>query len=174
MVVVAVLAWAKPTVPMFVGAGVAALTTAALMFRDFSDSYVGALWLPVLVLALLFFGLAWSARGKTRQGTRKYLALLGIAAACSVAIVLAHGVTVVDLHRAAKDLPSATVFLVALAGGLLCSSQRREQLSGLAAAIVALLLVSIASTSFLDRFGSDPFLAEPHPLRWVELDTRPI
>jgi Zn-dependent protease with chaperone function len=174
MVVVAVIAWAKPTVPMFVGAGVAALTTAALMFRDLRDSDLAELWLPIVVLALVFFGLAWSARGTPRDGTRKYLALLGGGAACSVAMVLAHGLTVVDLHRAARDLPSATVLLVAIAGGLLCSSRREEQASGLAAAAAALALTAIASTEFLDRFGSDPFLGDPHRLRWVELTTQPI
>jgi Zn-dependent protease with chaperone function len=174
MALVAILAWAKPTVPMFVAAGLAALATAAFMIRDLSQNYISELWLPLAILSLFFFGLAWSARQTPRDGTRKYIAVLAAVAALALAAVLAQGFDIFDLHRSARDLPSATVLMVALAGALFCSADRRERIGGLAAALVAGVMTSVASTPFLDRFGNDPFLVSSRPLRWIALNASPI
>lgn len=173
MALIALVAWAKPTPPILVGAGLAALTTAAFMLRDLSG-YLSEFWIPLTILALFFFGLAWSARGEPRHGTGKYLAALAVAATLCIAVILLGGFTFVDLHRSARDLPSATVFLVALAGALVLSKERRERLAGLVAAVLAVSITSVGSTAFLDRFGADPFLVPSHPLRSVSLNTRPI
>ncbi len=174
MALVAILAWAKPTVPMFVAAGLAACTTAAFMLRDVSQSYISELWIPLAVLGLFFFGLAWSVRHAPRDGTRKYIAILAGAAALAIVAVISQGFDIFDLHRSARDLPSATVLLVALAGALFASTDRRERIAGLAAALVAGVITAIASTPFLDRFGTDPFLVSSRPLRWIALDASPI
>lgn len=174
MVLVAVLTWAKPTLPMFVGAGLAALTTAGFMLRNVSESYLAELWMPLAVLALFFFGLAWTVRRTPRDGTGKYLAVLAIAAALSVIAIGLRGLNVVELHRSAQDSPSATVFLVALAGALFCSTSRRDRMAGVAAAFLAIVLASIGSTAFLDRFGTDPFLSDAQPLRSIVIAEKPI
>ena len=174
MALVALLTWAKPTMPMFVGAGLATLTTAAFMLRDISENYLAELWIPLTVLGLFFFGLAWSARHQPRDGTRKYTTVLAVAAALFIAAIVSQGLNIVDLHRSARSLPSATVLLVALAGALVCSTDRRERIAALATALTAGVITSIASTPFLDRFGSDPFLVQSRPLQWVELDATPL
>lgn len=171
---VAILAWAKPAVPMFVAAGLAALTTAAFMLRDVSQNYISELWAPLAVLGLFFFGLAWSVRQAPRDGTGKYMAVLAAAAALLLVAVVSQGFDIFDLHRSARDLPSATVLLVALAGALFSSTNHRERIAGVAAALVASVITAIASTPFLDRFGSDPFLVPSRPLRWIALDASPI
>src|SRR4051812_10522219 len=171
---VALLAWLKPTAPMFVGAGLAALTSAAFMLRDSSDSYLAELWIPLAVLGLFFFVLAWSVRRTPRHGTRRYIIGLAAAAALSLALIVSQGLSIVDVYRSSRDVPSATVFLVALAGALFCSSERREQIGGLGAALLAGVMTSIASTPFLDRFGTDPFLVQSHPLRSVVLHASPV
>ena len=84
------------------------------------------------------------------------------------------GLDAVGLHRRALSAPAATVLLVALAGTLASSRTRRERLVGVAVAAAALLTVVIASTTFLDRFGSDPLLVEAPPVRWVALPSNPI
>ena len=174
MMLVAILAWAKPTVPMFVAAGLAAFTTAGFMIRDLGQSYISELWMPLAVFGLFFFALAWSARHTPRDGVRKYIAALAVAAALWIGAIVSQGFDLFDLHRSARDLPSATVLLVALAGALLCSTDRRERIGGVAAALVAGVMTSIASTPFLDRFGTDPFLVPSRPLRWTALNTSPI
>ena len=174
MALIAILAWAKPTVPMFVAAGLAAFTTAAFMVRDLGQSYISELWMPLLVLGLFFFALAWSARQTPRGGTGKWIAVLAAAAALWIAAVVSQGFDVVDLHRSARDLPSAIVLLVALAGALFCSTHRRARIGGVAVAVVAGVMTSIASTPFLDRFGTDPFLLPSRPLLWTALNATPI
>jgi len=174
MALVTLLTWAKPTMPMFVGAGLATLTTAAFVLRDVSESNLTELWIPLTVLGLFFFGLAWSVRYHPRDGTRKYTMVLAVAAALCIAAIMSQGLTIVDLHRSARSLPSAMVLLVALAGVLFCSTGRRDRIAALATVLAAAVMTSIASTSFLDRFGTDPFLLHTRPLRWVSLDTTPI
>jgi Zn-dependent protease with chaperone function len=174
MALTAILAWAKPTVPMFVAAGLAAFTTAAFMVRDLGQSDISELWIPLVVLGLFFFALAWTARQTPRDGTGKWTAILAAAAVLWIAAVASQGFNVVDLHRSARDLPSATVLLVALAGALFCSTDRRERIGGVAAALAAGVMISIASTPFLDRFGTDPFLVPSRPLRWTTLNATPI
>jgi len=174
MALVALLTWAKPTMPMFVGAGLATLTTAAFMLRDVSENYLTELWIPLTVLGFFFFGLAWSVRHQPRDGTRKCAVALAVAAVLCIAVIVSQGLNIVDLHRSARDFPSATVLLIALAGVLFCSTDRRERVAAVATVLIAGVMTSIASTTFLDRFGRDPFLVHSRPLRWVALDTTPI
>jgi Zn-dependent protease with chaperone function len=175
MAVVALLAWARPTVPMLVGAGVAAFTTAALMVRDLgAEGYLIELSLPVAILGCVFFALAWSARHKPREGVRLYVGLLALVVLCSLVMIANYGLDIVGLHRGARAVPSATVVSVALAAALLCFPGRRERIAGAITAVAALALVIVASTSFLDRFAADPFLVRTAPLRWTALDADPI
>src|SRR5206468_6730642 len=85
MALVALLAWARPTVPMLVGAGLAALTTTGLMVRDLgAEGYLIELSLPLAVLGCVFFALAWSARHTPREGITLYLGVLAVTALCSM------------------------------------------------------------------------------------------
>ena len=174
LALIAVLAWFQPSVPLFVGAGLAAMTSAAFVLRDFGSGPFGELWWLLAILGLAFFGFAWMMRQAPRRSPRRSIAVLAAAALCSLALIGMHGSDAVALHRGARSIPSATIFLVALASVLLCSSGRRGKAAAAAVATAALVLVGIASTPFLDRFGSDPFLVGTVPLRWVVLDAPPV
>ncbi len=171
---VALLAWKKPTTPLLVGAGTAAVTAAAILHRDYGGEYLLAASLPVVILGVMFLGLAWGHRKASQTGTRPYIAILALAAACTVVAVTMNGVDIVSLHRSARAIPSATVLLAALAGTLVSSQTRRERLAGVSVGVFALAVGSAASTAFLDRFANDAFVVEAPPLRWVVLNADPV
>ena len=174
LALIALLAWFQPSVSLFVGAGLAALVSAGFVLRDFGGSPFGELWWLLAILGVVFFALAWMLRQASASNPRRSIAVLAVAALCSMATVAMHGIDPVALYRGARSVPSATLYLVALSGVLLCSSGRRAKAASAAVAAVALVLVTIASTAFLDRFGSDPFLFGTAPLRWVVLDAAPV
>jgi hypothetical protein len=174
LALIALLAWLQPTLPLFVGAGLAAMASAAIVFRDFGSGPFGELSWILAVLSLVFFGFAWMLRRAGRADPRRSIAVLALGALCSIVVIGMHGVDVVALHRAARAVPSATIFLVALAGVLVCSTGRPARRGAAAAASIAVVLTAIASTTFLDRFGSDPFLVRSAPVRWSVLDASPV
>jgi len=174
LALIAVLAWFQPSLPLFVGAGLAAMVSAGFVLRDFGNGPFGELWWMLATLGLAFFGLAWMLRQAPRGNPQRSIAVLAVAALCSMAVIGVHGFDPVALYRGARSVPSATIFLVALAGVLFCSAGRRMRTASAAIATAALALTGVASTAFLDRFGSDPFLVRSAPLRWVVLDAAPV
>ena len=165
---VALLAALKPSLPLLAGAGLAALTAAGLAVRDHAGTaYVTLMALPLTVAGLVLLGFAWGHRHDARDGLRPFIALLAIAAAAAVAAVTANGFDVIRLHQGARTMPSATVLLVALAGAIGCSKVRRVQLVAAGVGVVALAMALAASTAFLDRFATDPFLVRGPALAWV-------
>jgi hypothetical protein len=172
---VALLALLKPSVPLLVGAGLAALTAAGLAVRDHAGTTYGTLMsLPLAVTGLLLLAFARGHREDARQGMRPFIALLAVSAAAAVAALTIHGVDVVRLHQSARTMPSATVLLVALAGALACSEGRRVRLAAMAAGVAALVTTLAASTAFLDRFATDPFLVDAPVLEWVAVGSDAI
>ena len=105
---------------------------------------------------------------------RLFIALLAIPAAIGCAALTMGGVDVVRLHQSARTMPSATVLLVALAGALACSKARRMRLSAVAVGVGALAITLVASTAFLERFASDPFLVDAPALDWVPVGSDAI
>lgn len=157
---IALLTWAKPSLPLLVGAGLAALSAAGLVLRDHDNvTYVISLALPIAVIGLMFLAFAWTRRhDDPDQSIRPVLTLLALVAVAVLATVAMNGVDMVRLHRGTRATPSATVFLVALSAALTCSRARYRRLAGTATGVVALATLVLASTGFLDRFGTDPFL----------------
>jgi hypothetical protein len=165
---VALLAALKPSMPLLVGAGLAALTTAAFAVRDHAGTtYVTLMALPMTVVGLVLLGFAWGHRRDHPGRMRLSIALLGLAAAAAVAASTLDGLDVVPLHQGARGVPSATVLLTALGGALACSKVRRVQLTAAAVAATAVAMALAGSTAFLDRFSTDPFLAEKPALDWI-------
>ena len=79
---VALLALLKPSMPLLVGAGLAALTAAALAARDHAGTaYVAMMSLPLAVTGLLLLAFAWGHRHDARHGLRPFIALLALPAA---------------------------------------------------------------------------------------------
>ncbi len=165
---VALLALIKPSVPLLVGAGLAALTAAGLAALDNGTfTYMSVMALPLVVTGLMLLAFAWNHRHDARQGMRPYITLLGVLAALAVAALTINGVDVVRLHQSARSMPSATVLLVAFAGALACSKVRRVRLAGAVVALAALATTLAASTTFLYLVAADPFLVHGPPLGWV-------
>jgi Zn-dependent protease with chaperone function len=165
---VALLAALKPSMPLLVAAGLAALTTAAFAVRDHAGTtYVTLMALPMTVVGLVLLGFAWGHRRDHPGRMRLSIALLGLAAAAAVAASTLDGLDVVPLHQGARGVPSATVLLTALGGALACSKVRRVQLTAAAVAATAVVMALAGSTTFLDRFSTDPFLAEKPALDWI-------
>jgi Zn-dependent protease with chaperone function len=172
---VALLAWLKPSLPLLVGAGLAALTAAGLVLRDHNNTaYLIGMTLPLAVIGLMLLGFAWGHRQDDRDRMRPFMALLALAAAVAMAALTMNGVDVIRLHQSARTMPAATVFLVALAGALACSKARRVRLAAVAVGIGALAITVTASTAFLDRFATDPFLVDAPALEWLSVDSDPI
>lgn len=171
---VALVSSVRPSMALIVGTGLSAMTAAALLARDHGASGLLVGSLPLLAIGIVFLAVAWAGRKEPRDRTRPLVAVLSIAAAISVLAITTDGLDAVGLHRRALSAPSATVLLVALAGTLGSSRTRRERRVGVAVAAAALVTVVIASTTFLDRFGSDPLLVEAPPVRWVALPSNPI
>ena len=174
LALIALLAWFQPTMPLFVGAGIAAMVSAAFVLRDVGTGPFGELSWFLAILGLVFFGFAWMLRKAPRTSAQRSIVVLALAALCSIAVIGMHGTDAVALHRGARAVPSATVYLLALTGVLLGSSGRRARVAAVAVSSAALVLVGIASRQFLDRFGTDPFLVGTAPLRWMVLDAAPV
>ena len=168
---VALLALLKPSLPLLLGAGLAALTAAGLVARDYAGTgYVTLASLPMAVTGLLLLAFAWGHRHDARQRTRPFIAALAVAAAAAVTALAFNGVDVIRLHQSARTIPSATVLLVALAGALACSTSRRVRLAATAVGVAALATTFAASTIFLDGFATDPFLVDAPALEWVSVE----
>ena len=157
---IALLAWVKPSLPLLAGGGLAALTAAGLVLRDHdSVPYVISVALPMAVIGLTFLAFAWTRRhDETDDRMRPFLVLLALVAAAAVAMATMNGTDIVRLHRGTRATPSATVLLIALSAALTCSRARHRRLAGTATGVVALATIVLASTDFLNRFGTDPFL----------------
>jgi Zn-dependent protease with chaperone function len=172
---VAFLAWVKPSLPLLVGAGLGALAAAGLVLRDHtSTAYVIGMSLPLTGIGLMLLGLAWGHRDDDRDRGQPFIALLALPAAVAIAALTMNGVDAIRLHQSARTMPSATVLLVALAGALACTKARRVRLAAVAVGIAALATTLAASTAFLDRFATDPFLVDAPALEWVAVGSDPI
>jgi heat shock protein HtpX len=172
---VALLAWVRPSLPLLVGAGLATLAAAGLVFRDHgSIAYFVEVVLPLAVIGLVLLGLAWGHRHDHRDRMRPFIALLALPAAIGLVALTMSGFDVVRLHQSARTMPSATVLLVALAGALACSTARRVRLSAMAVGVGALAITLVASTAFLERFATDPFLVDAPALDWVSVGSDAI
>jgi Zn-dependent protease with chaperone function len=172
---VALLAWLKPSLPLLAGAGLAALTAAALVLRDYPGAtYAIVIALPLAGIGLALLGFAWGHRHDDRANLWPFISPLALAAALAVTALTINGVDVIRLHQSARTMPFATVLLVALAGALACSQVRRERLAAAAVGLGALAVTLAASTAFLDRFATDPFLVDAPAFEWVALGSAAI
>ena len=167
--VIALLAWLVPATPLLSAAGVAAIVAAALGLRDYQASGM-SLALITASAGLVLIWLAREARRGQSRNPRPLIAVLGTIALLLAASVTFGGLDPIRLHMAARSTPSVVVVWLALAAALACAPGSAARVVGLVAAVLATAATVIASESFLDRFGDDPFLVESQRLRWVVAD----
>jgi Zn-dependent protease with chaperone function len=179
LVLVSVIAAARPSAPLLAGAALAALASALVMLRQGPlTSALYPSWLAIVpaALALLLFAFARSIGRKEEESDHRRTvagALFGVVVALGVVPLLLGGLDAVGLHDSALANPGAAVLLAALAGRMAFGRKPMVRYASLGVAIVAVAVTSLASTAFLNRFGKDAFLvrADPVAVRTVGANT---
>jgi len=160
---VAAMAFAWPALSLTAAAGAASVGGAALMLREHSllmnDSQGWtALALLACGLGLLAVSIA-NRREPTPAIASKLAGLLAVAAFLAWCAIALSGVDAIDLHQAARAWPSAAILTLALAGAFAFERGRAVRRASAPVALAGCLAVFLGSTTFLDRFVKDPFLA---------------
>src|SRR5437867_1522239 len=119
LALVALIAMAQPASPLLAATGVAALTTAAIVVRDFSDgTFLGVAGLVALFGVLLLVTAWTSRRDEMPKQTPAAIAVLGICAALAMSVVIFSGLDPVRLYQSSRSFPGAAVPVLGLAGAL--------------------------------------------------------
>ncbi len=167
------LALLQPAAPLIAAAGISSIAAAAvLIFRGgFGGGFDGGIVADIaLSLGVLGVGLLYLARKGRDEPVPRRAALaavfLGSAAVLSLALVAAAGVNPVRLHQSARSATDTPVLLVAFAATLGLWHSRKARYAAIPVVMVAAATSVAASSSFLDRFGVDPFLAHAERLEW--------
>ena len=175
--VVALLAVMFPDSRLLVGAGVAAMTSAALILREWflhphAMRITMAATLAGIAGAVLLLA-QWSRRDETASPALKPIAALGGAAAVMLAVLAAGGLHPIRIHQSARALPAAAVFLLALAGALAIDRRRALRLTAIAPALLGAAVIFAGSLVFLDWIGRDPLLVVAGPATIRTFDAVP-
>src|SRR5262249_11021784 len=120
-------------------------------------------WMAIVAAACgaMMLAIAFSIRRERAPAAASRLTF--VLAAMVVAMwvpIVAAGADAIDLHCAARQWPSAATLTLALAGALAFERHRILRYGSALAAVAGLSAMSLGSTTFLDRFGSDPFLVD--------------
>jgi hypothetical protein len=174
LAVIALIALLVPSAPVLAAAGAATLATAVVSIRlppwDVLDLGYKVPLMFVAVAAILLIA-AWKRRTDAVPGrTYTAVAALGVCAALTLTLVLSSGLDPVALHQAARQTPSAAVFLLAASAALAFWNRRRARVAAVAGAFAGILLVAAGSETFLDRFGQDPLLGPTAPIATKTID----
>ena len=176
MAFVAILALLQPAAPLVAAAGIASLTVAGLVIQQggFGAVVVGSSLL-LAGFGVLLLIIARSQRDVEVPRHAAFVALLlGGCALWSVASLALGGMDPVRLHQSARSASGAPVLLLAFAGALSVWRLRRVQYAAIPIIVMAAATTVAASTSFLDRFGKDPFIAPTQSLAWEEVNGRAL
>jgi Zn-dependent protease with chaperone function len=171
------LAVARPASPLAAAVGVAAIGAVALTWRDHGLRGSGGAdpWLmgSSLLCGLISIGMALTNRQEPVRGaTARLVGVLAVCAALAWGCLLASGMGAFDLYGGSRDWPAATILALALAGALALHASRPVRYASVPLALAGLLAGFLGSTSFLDRFVHDPFLAPAGPvtIRTIDAD----
>lgn len=172
--IAAAFAILRPAPPLVGAAGAAAVMAAGLTWRDHvlsgaQDSYV---WLAasLLIWGLMLLGIAIANREKQHSGTvSKLVGALGICAILAWSAVLLTGVDALSLHSGVRAWPAATILPLSLATAIACWRTRKACYSSIAIALVGVAACFVGSTTFVDSFGRDPFLAAAESLTFTTI-----
>lgn len=173
---VILLAAAVPAPALLAAAGTAALTAGSVATRSepLSLAVESHAWMALALVGLgaLLGATAFFVGDDRRPSlTSKLVVLLGACAAGGWLLVFLWGGDVIGIHRGTREWPGAAVFTCALAASLFFNRRGAARYAALPVALAGLFASAAGSTTFLDRFGSDPFLARA-PLLVVKLIDR--
>ncbi|PYR55567.1 MAG: hypothetical protein DMF85_19255 [Acidobacteria bacterium] len=174
LALVALIAMAQPASPLLAAAGVAALTTAAIVVRDFSDgTFLGVAGLVALFGVLLLVTAWTSRRDEMPKQTPAAIAVLGICAALAMSVVIFSGLDPVRLYQSSRSFPGAAVLVLGVAGALALWSVPVARPAAALLAAAGIAVASAGSTLFLNLFGSDPFLVRSEAMIVKTVDAAP-
>jgi len=160
---VAAIAFASPALSLTAAAGAAAAGGAALMFREHSVSMNDSqAWTALALLGCGLGLLAVSVANRREPApaiAAKLAGLLAVAAFLAWCGIALSGADAIDLHHAARAWPSAAILTLALAGACAFAKRRAVRCASAPLALAGAVAVFLGSTTFLDRFVNDPFLA---------------
>jgi Zn-dependent protease with chaperone function len=170
----ALIAVAQPESPLLAGAGVAAVTASAVLFRDRASGIVAGVAAVLAMAGALLLVAAWAnRRDELTKRTPAAIAILGALAALGVAAVVVGGLAPVDLYQSSRSFPGAAVLLFATAGALAGWRVPATRPAAVVLACAATALAATGSTTFLNLFGRDPFLVRADAFAIRTVNARP-
>jgi heat shock protein HtpX len=123
----------------------------------------------LLALGAAALALAWVTAWRERAGRTRSAPWVGLllclAAAVPLLLIVAPFVTgsALRLHLAARQHPAGAVLLAAAAAALLVNPRGWSRALGVASALLATLILTVASDPFADRFVHDPLWVKQAP-----------
>ena len=162
------LAVSWPTPSLLAASGAALLASAPTVGRDRPELFdYGQPWMAIVaaVCGAMMLAVAVAKRRERAPAIASGLTLLlAVSAVAFWAPIVTAGTNAIDMHRAARQEPSAATLTLALAGALAFERRRVLRYGSAVAAVAGVSAMALGSTAFLDRFGRDPFLADAPPV----------
>jgi Zn-dependent protease with chaperone function len=168
VVLIGAIAAAWPSQPVLAATSLASLGGFVLAWRDHGLWLNGSPYWQAF--ALLACGIAVGAvavANRREQLPAQVSRFAGLLAALVLVVCVASAVVVgdaIDLHHGAYAWSWVSVFMLALAGTVALERRRALRQASAALALAGLFFTYLGSTSFLDRFVTDPFVARARPV----------
>ena len=175
--IVALIALARPAAPLIAAAGAALVAAAGLALRE--PDWAGLDLQPWLSIGLACIGVfllwtAWKTRDSHQQATTtRLVAALGTLAALILLATFLDGADAIRLHQSARSLPAVVVWPLAFAAALACYRDPRARGGAVVAALAGLVMATVGTVPFLDRFGRDPLLLPSETIKQVRISVDP-
>ena len=175
--IVALMALARPAAPLIAAAGAALIAAAGLATRE--PDWAGLDLQPWLSVGLACIGAfllwtAWKTRHSQQQTTTtRLVAALGTLGALVLLATFLDGADAIRLHQSARSLPAVVVWPLAFAAALACYPGRRARVGAVVAALAGLVMATLGTVPFLDRFGRDPLLLASETIKQVRISVDP-
>jgi Zn-dependent protease with chaperone function len=170
---VALLAILQPAAPLMAAVGVAAMAAAAVLLRN--SGFEGVAFTELALMlggfgALLLFVARTKRDEPLTSRARLCVGGLGVCATLAVTLFFLGGMDPIRLHQSAQSVTAAPVLLLAFAGALTLWRTKPAKYAAIPVLVLAAATTGVASTSFLDRFGRDVFIAPTPALTWTHAD----
>ena len=175
--IVALMALARPAAPLIAAAGAALIAAAGLALRE--PDWAGLDLQPWLSVGLACIGVfllwtAWKTRHSHQQtATTRLVAALGTLGGLILLATFLDGADAIRLHQSARSLPAAVVWPLAFAAALACYPGQRARVAAVVAALAGLVMATVGTVPFLDRFGRDPLLLPSETIKQVRISVDP-
>ena len=177
-IIVALIALARPAAPLIAAAGAALVAAAGLALRE--PDWAGLDLQPWLSIGLACIGVfllwtAWKTRDSHQQATTtRLVAALGTLAALILLATFLDGAdTRFACISSAAIVASSRRVAACVCGGAGLLSGPTCPRRGVVAALAGLVMATVGTVPFLDRFGRDPLLLPSETIKQVRISVDP-